>query len=325
MALLTREKVLLTATAVLLAVVGIVLLAKGAGGDSLAALRTKHDGLTEQAVSLKTEASPGRQAAQKLARWRARALPEDPELAHGLYNAWLELTIEGLKMRGYEITPSSPVNRGVYTVLRFKLQGQCTLDQLTRFLHAFYSTGYLHKVSTLAARPVADSDDQLMTVITVEALCVQGAEQQTELPASECTRLAHADPDEYLKVILPRRMEGDRYGGSLGLFASYVPGTSGGGGGPPPPPPPPPEFDVSRHTYVSSIQDVAGQREVWLRIRPQGKTLMLGEGDDFTVGTMTGKIARIRLDEEDIEFESDGGRWRLDLGKPLRQRVRMHE
>jgi hypothetical protein len=330
MALKKREKILLILTVVMVVVVGFVLLSKGAGGERLGVLRGRNTSLAQQKSDLEEEAAPGRQAAAKLAEWRKRALPEDHDLAFRLYNSWLELTIEDLGMRGADITPSSPVERGVYTVLRFKVQGQWTLDQITRFLYQFYAADYLHKVNTLNLNPVADSRNRLLTtVMTIEALCVQGADHESELPSGGSSRLAHAKLDEYRRVILQRHMESDYYASTDGLFASYTPKPRGRERPPreevvvEPPPTTRPQFDFSQYTYLSSIQNIDGQKVVWLRDRPRGVTHRLKEGDPFEVGSVGGEIALIQPDEEYIEFENGNGRWRLDLGNQLQQSIRV--
>jgi hypothetical protein len=259
--------------------------------------------------------------------WKKRSLPSDYRKAGELYQKWLSLlTVD--KLRNAEITPMTvQTNRGIYTVLPFRIEAKGTLDQLTRFLFEFYSADYLHKVRQLTSTPTKGSPE-LTLVMTVEALCLTGAVSQDKLPEAKSKRLVHGTLDDYLKAIVRRRMEGTRYADTGGLFASYAPER---------PKVIPPELkkeepirpeprgiDPSEFTYVSAIHEVDGLPEVWLSVRTEARTLKLHEGDPFEVGTVSGKIARIRIQELEVEIEVDGGRrFRVDFGDNLRDRVEL--
>jgi hypothetical protein len=322
-----REKILAGATgAVLVAFAGVSLFS--GGGRSLSELRKEREGLQKNVEMQTAQAHPGIKASEQLARWRQRSLPSDPADARRLYTEWLTLAVDRVKLRSAKITPSPPrAPRGIYTILPFSIDGQGTWDQLTRFLFDFYSVDYLHKVAQLTITPIKDSQD-LTLVISIEALCLAGAVHQDKLPEGKPKRLESSKLDDYLKAIVRRRMEGERFADSGGLFAAYAPEQRA-----PPqtnvarqPPPQSPKFDPSEHTYVNAINDVDGLPEVWLFVRTEGKTLVLHEGDPFEVGTISGKIARIRLDELDVEVVVDGGRhFRIDFGDNLHQRVELPE
>jgi hypothetical protein len=202
------------------------------------------------------------------------------------------------------------------------------LDQLTRFLFEFYSADYLQKIRQLTSTPTKGSQE-LTLVMTVEALCLNGAVSQDKLPEGKSKRLEPRTLDDYLKAIVRRKMEvrpkpeGDRYVDTGGLFASYTPPLPKvDPSGPVRVQGKPDRIDASEHTYVSAINDVGGLPEVWLNVRIEGKTLKLHEGDPFEVGTISGKIARIRIEELNVEIEVDGGRrFRVDFGDNLHQRV----
>lgn len=331
MALKKSEKILGGIGGALLATfAGVFLL--GGGGKSLDALRADLKELEKTVDEQETRARPGKRAAEQLNRWRKRSLPTDYNFAREKYTVWLsDLAVDRVKLRP-EITPySAQGQRGYYTVLPFKVEGTGTLDQLTKFLFEFYSTGYLHKVRRLSITPTQGSQE-LKLVIDVDALCLPDAEHQEDLPVDLAPRLALAKSDQYRDMIVKRKMEeeGDGYRtvDTGGLFASYSPKPREPGPRvtvDPPETKEDPGIDVSAHTYVNGIHLVDGLPEVWLYVRMEARTLVLHEGDPFEVGKMSGTVSRIRIEELDIEIEVDGRHELVAFGKNLREGVEVPE
>jgi hypothetical protein len=88
----------------------------------------------------------------------------------------------------------------------------------------------------------------------------------------------------------------------------------------PPPPAPEPKklaFDDAKFTVLTAILDADGESEIWLLVRPQGKTLKLQAGDKFQVGSIDGQVVAIGRD--DFSFEADGKLRRLTKGGILEQ------
>lgn len=326
MALKKRERVLIGVTGSLIVVLAGMYLFTGKG-SKLSELRTQRDNLKKEVEELTIKARPGRRAAKRLDQWRKRSLPSNVDIASAEYGQWLSKLAVDRIGRNASIKPySDRPHRGIYTALPFKIEGRGSLDRLTRFLFEFESAGYLHTVRSLTSTPIEGSEE-LQLVINVEGLSLPGAAHQDRLPTGQPSRLEHAELKEYLNAIVRRRMEGERFVDSGGLFASYVPQRTVA----PPPkvvqgPPPPrvrPSFDPSAHTKVSAIIAVDGVPEVWLLIRTEGRTLYLREGDPFEVGTIHGTIKRIRIGERDVELEIDGRRWLVALDDTLQQRVEL--
>ena len=88
-------------------------------------------------------------------------------------------------------------------------------------------------------------------------------------------------------------------------------------------PPPPatedkPAFDPATQATVSGITESNGQPAIWINVRTEGKVLKLREGDELSVGTIRGKVAKIRVQQKDAEIAtSDGGTVVVALGKSL--------
>ena len=90
---------------------------------------------------------------------------------------------------------------------------------------------------------------------------------------------------------------------------------------PPAPPPatiPKPSFDPATQATVSGITESDGRPAIWINVRTEGKVLKLREGDEVSVGTIQGKIAKIRVSQKDAEIAtSDGGTVVVALGQSL--------
>ncbi len=330
MAIKKSEKILGGVSGALLATFAGMFLF-GGGGTSLDDLRAELKKQKKTVDEQEVRVRPGKKAAEQLNRWRKRSLPTDYNVAHERYTAWLSgLAVDRVKLHP-EITPYKEQQRGYYTVLRFKVEGTGTLDQLTRFLFEFYSAGYLHKVRHLSIKPTKDSQ-KLKLTIDVEALCLPEAVHQKELPKKQPPRLELAKLNAYHEAIVQRNMEkeGDGYRtvDTGGLFASYSPKPKEPGptaAADPPETQEAPGIDASAHTYVNAINEVAGLPEVWLFVRMEDRTLVLHEGDPFEVGKMSGTVLRIRIDELDIEIEVDGRHELVAWGKNLREGVEVPE
>lgn len=91
-----------------------------------------------------------------------------------------------------------------------------------------------------------------------------------------------------------------------------------------PPPPEPPKvepktlaFDAAKFTVLTAVLEVSGETEVWLLIRPQGKTLKLRTGDEFEIGSVKGEV--VAIGQNDFSFKMDGELRSLGKGDTLDQ------
>lgn len=87
---------------------------------------------------------------------------------------------------------------------------------------------------------------------------------------------------------------------------------------PPPTPTPKPGFDPATQATVSGITESDGRPAIWINVRTEGKVLKLREGDEVSVGTVQGKVAKIRVQQRDAEIATeDGGTVVVSLGQAL--------
>lgn len=259
-------------------------------------------------------------AVEKLQEWRDRSLPSDIKVAQSQYRDWLIEQVKGAKLDYDHVKPSGAAARSgvrdgeAYAPLTFSILAEGTLQNVVTFLHRFYQSDQLHKITRMSLRPI-EGGDKLRVDLTIEALSVQGTARPSGLSAEESDRLAHASLDDYLQRIEKRE-----------IFNEYVP---------PPPPrpprvvreerprperrPPPPRFDDSqRAMFTGAVQGAeAGKLQAWVYVRTTGERYDLGEGDEFKIGQMEGRVLGVTTRELIIQTPDDV--LAVKLGDSLRQ------
>jgi len=80
------------------------------------------------------------------------------------------------------------------------------------------------------------------------------------------------------------------------------------------------ELDVvARHTFVTAIVEVDGQRQVWLELRTTGERPRLRKGERLKAGSFDGVVAAIRPLE--VDFRAGGQLYTVELGRSLAEAV----
>ncbi len=324
MALKKREKILVIATGALLLLAVPVLLLRGGSDQSVGQLQTQYDMLLKDVESKRALAARGKKAAQRVAAWEKRSLPSDLELSGSLYQNWLRGLVVKAGLRGVKVDPGQRrTERDAFVEFPFTVTGRGNLANLTDFLFDFHRAGHLHKIRRLNISPIKDSE-QLDLTITIGALALPGTKRADTLSTEPSGRLALAKLEDYRAIIVRRRMEGDRFAETGGLFAAYRPA--------PPPvvektveppsePVEPPGIDPSEHTFFTAAVAADSRPQAWLVVRTTGEKLRLHEGDPVKVGTVEGKVARIDLDLRRLILEIDGKTCEVRLGETLHDAV----
>jgi hypothetical protein len=231
-------------------------------------------------------------ASEQLNLWKAARCPAVIEGRRAVPK-WLSLLT--VQVAQHEIRDDGQTNRGLYTVLPFRIEAKGTLAQLTGFLFRF-SADYLQGASTDQhpdqGFPGADAGDGR------EALCKRRGVSD-KLPEGKSNGWNMA-PWTIIQGHL-RRLDGGNAMWLRGLFASYLPrrpllGAAAHSSAPPKPK----GIDPSEFTYVTVIND--GRPAVWLFVRPRPGR-QAARGRSFEVGTVSGKIA-IRIKELEVESRS---------------------
>ncbi|MCA9199869.1 MAG: hypothetical protein KDA87_20155 [Planctomycetales bacterium] len=189
---------------------------------------------------------------ESLPQLQQRSLPSDLELAIADYRNWLLEVIESAGLARTSVNAGQPMNhQNLVRSISFSIRGTGTLEQLTSFLHAFYETGYLHRIRSITLNPT--SSGKVDASISIEALSLPTAESTDSLPTPQPGALAFDDVDAYRSI------------GRRNLFSS-------GGGD-----------KVLQSIRLTAItKDANGQLEVWLS-PPSGPSLIAQQGDELTV------------------------------------------
>jgi hypothetical protein len=177
--------------------------------------------------SAKLELLQSDEAMQNLDRWQEESLPEDPEVAQTEYRAWLvdRLGESGLKFNNVRRVGARSEGEA-YTAITYTAHADGKLDQITRFLHTFYDSPQLHKITVLKLTPMPEGGELAMDV-TIESLIVHGTTRKEGIAEGSSGRLALENVDAYVESIKGRN-----------LFTQYTP--------PPPHAPSPPPRPLSR-------------------------------------------------------------------------------
>ena len=316
MALSKREKNLTIAAGVL-AVPFVIWLLIGIFGGSTSQLQAQKDKLVEDINAAQKTIRKGREAQKRLDGWNKISLPKDAQAAVSQYKLWLMELSDEYDTKFTQFKPSNPKPIGnIGSLVTVKVSGEASLEQLTRWLYAFYSADYLHQIKGLTINP-EDESKRLRVDITVEALALKGAVDAGDKPREE--ELPQLPEESIDKEILGKYC--DTIGGRA-IFSRYSP--------PPParqPDPPPsrpveparPLFDHGKFTEVTGITEIDGRPQVWIRSRTLGKEFRLFEGDSFEVGPVRAKILDIQVRQRTITSEVDGKQYLIALGENLRE------
>lgn len=261
----------------------------------LEAAQRETDRLREDVARREDALAKIRAAGKLLEQWEQQSLPENLEVARSLYQAWLVELVDDVQLSNPSVTSSEPTTRkGLYHSLSFSVRGRGTIDQLTRFLFAVYQTDLLHTVRSLTITPLQRSD-QLDLSLSIEALALIGSGDAAAVGNPETVfeefrrrtwrasnRLAFRDLQAYQAIV------------TRNLFG--MGGTS----------------DPTDSAYLTSINEIDGQPEVWFTLRGTGELVKLRTGQRLEIGPLTLEIAEVL--GTDVVLRVGGERWLLSLG-----------
>lgn len=266
-------------------------------------------------------------ATSKLQNWNLRSLPPDPMRAASAYQVWLIDLGTKSGIANPTVAPPQPEARpkdDTYFAVRASVRGQGTLSALSSFLHKFHESGLLHRVLMVKADATRHEGDPVLTLqVDVEALSMIKAPERPGL---------FAKSDKPLVSDRPLKPQSEY--ASLTRKNPFVRGYNG----PPRPPTPPiarrdpepsrripetkdPPFDAAEHTYLISYFSSGDVQEVWLYDRSKPERTILGEGGEFEIGSVKGRV--ILIADDYVQILKDGELWELGLGKNLREMIKV--
>jgi hypothetical protein len=149
---------------------------------------------------------------ERMDAWRERSLPSDERQAGTLYQNWLLQLIDSpdVRLHNAQVEAARPSRMEENLRLPFTVSGRGTLAQVTAFLHGFYRSGQLHKITRLTITPQEDSGLLEMRAV-VEAIMMpeattNGQPRLSELAAAPAEPLRYGDLAKYQEVINGRHI-----------------------------------------------------------------------------------------------------------------------
>lgn len=202
----SRERLLAISISAMLVLVGGYFLFDSLE-QGVSSRRQQIDKLQTERGKLESEVARGRRATVDWNDYSDRSLPADRELARSLYQKWLLKEIDSVGMSGVTISgvPASARGDAMY-LLAFKITCKGNIEQLTKWLHSFYSVDMLHRLRQLTIKPQSDSK-LLDLAISVEAVSLADS-VATELPLGAGKRLQREGLAPYVAAIVGRNLFG---------------------------------------------------------------------------------------------------------------------
>lgn len=228
----------------------------------------------------------------------SRSMPRIPNEVRTQYTFWFLELLKFCDVEDGDVKSDNPTRMAFDGWnYRFHVRGNCTLDQLSRLLFEFYNVPYLHRITALSITPVEGKEGRIAFSMTVDALSIKPrypndpyplSNQLPQLPSGRLPRLASNDLTSY-RAIADRNLLQAAKGG----------------------------VDRADYAYVTAINEVEDQTEVWITVRTDNSIVKVIKGDPIRIGSFRAKLVDIL--EEDLVFERDGRRWLLTLGDCLNQ------
>lgn len=238
-------------------------------------------------------------AGKSLAKYHARSLPYDPELARSLYQDWLLQLIEIHHLDGASVDAGLPnrlevKSRGqkkrrlVGHSFNMTLRAKTTLPQLVNLLHDFRHFGHLHKIRSLSLVPLG-TGSELDVNMSIEVLSLQHADRQDTL--SDWIRDNDSDdPLKHYADLLRRN-----------LFARGLPQA------------------LAQIRLQAITTDKSGRKEAWFGLGGTTPTQIVARGDHLTIATHQVVVDEVEIDR--VRLNVDESRYWISLGQRLRDVV----
>jgi hypothetical protein len=223
-----------------------------------------------------------------------RSLPRIPNEANPRYSLWLLELLKYCDIEKSEVSDGNPTRTGFGLNYRFTIRGTCSFDQLSRLLFEFYYAPFLHRITAMSIIPVEGKEGQITFSLTIDVLALRPPNPQAaypspnQLPTGYFSRLKSKDLTTY-QVIADRNLMQAAKGG----------------------------VDRADYTYLTAINLIDGQPEIWLTIRTDDSIIKVKQGDSVRIGSFRAVV--VQIFEQDVVFEREGTRWLVTLGDCLNQ------
>ncbi|MEQ8210625.1 MAG: hypothetical protein RH917_12415 [Lacipirellulaceae bacterium] len=135
--------------------------------------------------SAKRALSMAKRAQRKLRTLQKRSLPANPDIARSLYQDWLRQVASDAGIKEASVVDRTNARSfgeddEEQRELTFELTGDASIRQVARFLHDFYQTNHLQRISKANLRPIEGKSDVKLT-FTVDALILPAVDREDRL------------------------------------------------------------------------------------------------------------------------------------------------
>lgn len=188
--------------------------------DSYDANNRKIDDLMAQIEEQEDKQQRGVKASDRRGYYRITSLPAKTSRARSVYKTWLDdvikkecgMTYNGVRFKEAGALQYERDSIGIRNVFSIRPKG--TLEQLTKFLHTFYSADQMHRINKLSIKPISKASrgkppvltGELQTEIEIETLSMKdGPENIDAFPA---WKRDLPELDEFTNKVLSRNIFG---------------------------------------------------------------------------------------------------------------------
>ena len=263
--------------------------------------------LAEQKANLESQIAQGQNQVQRmrgvtqqnLVPLYTRSLPTQTGQAQLQYQIWLTQMAEFCGFKQTRITVGRSTASGGLMSHYFRMNADCTAEQLYRFLYEFYWTGYLHRINSLDIQ-TKESSSLLSAAFLFEGVTMAKINPNQPLPTAGDL----PGPDAAFRRLASAPWKAYQPMTRYNAFQYSRPGV-----------------DDANWTVLSAIptvrtpdgKDVTQTR--W-RVQTSGKTMVVPIGGELSVGSFVGTVQEV-IDDMVILRQSNGYTWILGLGDRL--------
>ncbi len=297
-----REKRLMVVVA------GLVLLMAGNWGldryrTKLTQNQSRQTNMEQKLSAARAEHARGLRAKKKLQQWRQQSLPSLSNIAKSLYQDWLQSQLTASELNVEQLNNRSPpqARDKEYQQISFAITAKGTLAELVVFLHHFYQSNHLHRISDATLVPTQDRKSLAIT-LTVDALLLPNTDRTDKLATGTSDLLADSAQDYQQRI------------DSRNLFQIYQPSK--------------PETqtvqaedsDEDQQADQAKLTGMTLGQHGWrmaVLMKDSGKMRFFRKGDSIEIGTIVGKV--VELDARRAIIETADQRLLVLLGQTLGQ------
>ncbi|MGI5831742.1 MAG: hypothetical protein ACOX6D_04315 [Thermoguttaceae bacterium] len=262
--------------------------------------------LAEQKANLESQIAAGQNQIAMMRRsitenmnLYTRSFPLQVNEAQLQYQIWLTQLSEFCGFRDTQINVGNSAVRNGLMNHYFRLRGDCTAEQLYRFLYEFYWTGYLHRIGSLDIQ-TKESSNLLSVAFLIEGATMPKINPNQPVPSQNML----PGPPSFYRRLASAPWKAYQSMSRHNVFQYSLPGVD--------------DADWTVLAAMPTIESPDGKTttQTHWRVLTTGKTLIVPLGGELSVGTFVGTVQDV-VDDMIILKQSNGYNWILGLGDRL--------